>query len=546
MRKILLLIGLCCLFFFVGNNIVELTNPDEVFYVGTAKEMAQHNTWSVPYLFNQPHFEKPILTYWLLRIGFVFFGTDSGFGGRFFPALFALFGVLAVYGLTFLAYGNRKKATYSSIVLMSSFLYVGLARTVFTDMIFSVFILFSLAAFFWGYQRRKQKAIGIVLFWIFAALAVLTKGPLGVLVPVLVVVTFLAMRRDLSFLFCWPLLLGFLLFLGISLPWYVFIVREYGHAFIREFFYNDHIRRVLESEHRSNDKWFFYPVAMLGGFFPWTLIVSAAFVYYVRRLAKGEKLLAIQHFLLIWIVVTFSIFQEAHSKLVSYIMPIFPALAIMAGDYLEEKVRGHGRNIKRLFLVSGILLFVLPAAMVFAVFKYQQYLPSLPIVASFVVFYLSMIGLIILCVKRKKLIWSIYLLAAQALFVLCALFVSYPRIADYVTTKNAADYLMSNNKVEGRILGYKMNVRGVRFYTGHDVAFFNVKKNSFFSPHPIVDLNSDERVLAFLKVQPVTYGILDKKNWKEIERLTARYGVKAELLKVMGNQYVVKVQPATR
>ena len=97
-RKVLTLIAFGLLLFMVGNHVVNLTHPDEVFYAGTAKEMLEQKTWSVPYLFGQPQFEKPILTFWLIQAAFVVMGVTS-FAARFFPAVFALLGVFAVYFL---------------------------------------------------------------------------------------------------------------------------------------------------------------------------------------------------------------------------------------------------------------------------------------------------------------------------------------------------------------------------------------------------------------------------------------------------------------
>ena len=100
LKQVFLLIVLSYFCFMFGNGIVSLTNPDEVFYTQTAKEMIKFNSWMTPYLFGQPQFEKPILLYWFLRVAFMVFGLTS-FAARFFPALFAIIGVVAVYFLGF-------------------------------------------------------------------------------------------------------------------------------------------------------------------------------------------------------------------------------------------------------------------------------------------------------------------------------------------------------------------------------------------------------------------------------------------------------------
>ena len=199
LKYILILFCLACIFLILGNNILTLTDPDEVFYSLTTREMMEQNSWMTPYIFGQPQFEKPIFTYWLMRIGFTLFGFTP-FIARLFPAIFAILGVIALYLLAMLGFRNEKKAFISALVLMSSALYIGLARTVFTDMIFSVLILFSLVSFYWGYARQQHKGTGILLFFIFSSLAVLTKGPLGFLIPFLIILAFLSIEKDIKFL----------------------------------------------------------------------------------------------------------------------------------------------------------------------------------------------------------------------------------------------------------------------------------------------------------------------------------------------------------
>jgi len=162
-KYVFILFVLSYFFFMLGNGIISLTNPDEVFYAQTAKEMVKHSSWLVPYLFDAPNFEKPILLYWFLRFSFILFGISS-FSARFFPALFAAFGVIAVYCFGLFGFKNSRKAFYSALVLMSALFYIGMARTVFTDMIFSAWILFALLSFFLGYTRNVHKGTSIIIF----------------------------------------------------------------------------------------------------------------------------------------------------------------------------------------------------------------------------------------------------------------------------------------------------------------------------------------------------------------------------------------------
>ena len=525
--------------FFCGNNIVSLTNPDEVFYVQTAKEMARQGTWTTPYIFGQPQFEKPVLTYDLIRAGFLLFG-ETPYAARFFPALFALIGVLAVYFMAAVAWRDEGKAFTAAMVLMTSGLYIGLARTVFTDMIFSVFILLSLASFYAAFCRPSWKTSGFLLFHVFAALAVLTKGPLGLGIPLLVVLVFLALRKELSFVntagFWW----GSVLFLLIAMPWYVLILQRYDGAFIREFFYNDHWRRLIEAEHLKNDRWYFYPGSMAVCMFPWVLFVVAACVKALRDFYQ-RKTSAFQSFLVIWIVVVFIIFQSAHSKLVSYIFPLFPALALLAGEYLHERIQRQEALFSRLFLGTGCMLAIIPVAFLVAAVKYPAYLPSKPLFLAGVGVELLFIVVAGIFVLRKNARLATGIFSLQMPLLIFLLFAVHQNIEPYVSTKEAAAWLMNGRTVNGKVLSSKFFARAVLFYTGKDVVLMNVNSSNFFSPHPVPDLNTEAKVLELLKSQPETFGILKKDSWKQLKGICERNGFFAQQLNVVGDAYVVKV-----
>lgn len=199
-RAVLFLIAASYFFFMFGNGILSLTEPDEVFYSQTAREMTQQHSLFTPYLFGQPQFEKPVLFYWLLQASYALLGETS-FAARFFPALFAVLGLLAVYWLGILGFRDRKKAFFSALLLMSSGLYAGLARTVLIDMVFTVLILYALLSFFWAYTQSERRGAGMILFFVFSALAVLAKGPLGAAITLGTVVSFLFIKRNMRFLF---------------------------------------------------------------------------------------------------------------------------------------------------------------------------------------------------------------------------------------------------------------------------------------------------------------------------------------------------------
>ncbi|MCX5714311.1 MAG: glycosyltransferase family 39 protein, partial [Candidatus Omnitrophica bacterium] len=538
-KYILILLGLSYLFFMLGSGGLALTNPDEVFYTQTAREMISHHSWLTPYLFGQPQFEKPILLYIFLRIAYLIFGISS-FSARFFPALFAGVGIVSVYFLALLGFEDRKKAFLSGLLLASSGLYIGLARTVFTDLIFSVFIVLALNLFYLAYIDKKKEGIGILLFFVFSGLAVLTKGPLGLLIPLLIIFLFLFFKREVKFLISPYFFWGALIFALLAAPWYVFMIRSYGHAFTHEFFYNDHIRRILEAEHLSNDTWYFYPLSMFGCMFPWSIFVAAALVCLVRRAVRGFS--SFQVFLLCWIGVGLVIFQSAHSKLVSYIFPLFPALAIVGGDFMHEfsSAQKKGRLFFIISFISIAALIIFPVLLAVALLRFPEYLSDKRPVFIFIPVYLSYIGLNLFFVFRRKFLNCVYMLVfAIPLLLLFFAFID-KNVEPYISSKDACDFLLKNYKIDNAIVCSKPYLRGVRYYSDKEVAVADPYGSNFFSPHPVPFLDSDEKIRDFMKKQSVTYCVLKKSALSDIERAVANQG-RFQLLKVIGNEYVARV-----
>ena len=539
-KSIFILLALSFILLMLGNNILSLTNPDEVFYSLTAKEMAQHHTWMTSYIFGAPQFEKPILTYWLLRVADIFFGFTN-FSMRFFPALFGILGVLAVYFLGLIGFKNERKAFICGLILMSAGLYFGMARTVFTDLIFSVFVLFSLASFYWGYTFKEKKAIGVLLFFIFAGLAVLTKGPLGMLITFLTVFFFLLVRKELKFMLSPVFFWGFLLFLAISLPWYILMEMKYGAAFNKEFFYNDHYRRLIEAEHSSNDRWYFYPFSIIGCMFPWCLYVLLALFYSLKNLKRNPNPFYL--FLFLWMAVVFLIFQPAHSKLVSYILPLFPALAMICGDYLSNAALNEFRN-KQLFIaniITLLIILVFPIGLIVASRVFSTYLSSsIPVYIFFSLFMILAVWFAYLVFKDKisKIVYPLIFIVPMALFFSFSI---HEDVEPYVSSKNVCAYLTQNYAIKGPIVSSKFFARGIRYYTNSEILILSIPAGNFFSPHPIVFLDSPDKVRAQLDKYPDTFFILNKyyANFMK-EKFSDKYFF--AVFKQFGNVYLLQLK----
>jgi 4-amino-4-deoxy-L-arabinose transferase-like glycosyltransferase len=493
-------------------------------------------------MFDQPQFEKPIMVYWLLRAAALPFGLTS-FAARFFPSLFAIAGALAVYLIGVAGFRDERKAFLASLILMTSAIYVGLARTVFTDMIFTVFILLAMLAFYWGYAHPARKAAGLVLCFACAGLAALTKGPLGLLLPLAVIVLFLAVRRELRFLLSWPTLWGALVCAAIAVPWYWLMISRHGAAFTNEFFYNDHVRRVIEAEHHSSDTWWFYPAFLTAGVFPWSLFLVAALVSLARRLKQSMDPFLV--FVALWIYVMFCIFQMAHSKLVSYVLPLFPALALLTANFIVDAfVQARPRRAASLAAAgTALALLSVPFAGTLTAFKMNLPLGPAVFIALGVACLFPLAAAWFILAFRSGNLWrTATALAAVTALVLAIVGCLAGPVEPYLTPRRAIQYLEANYPVKGTIVTTPFFARSVKFYTNRDVAALNLAGRGFFSPHPIPMLNDIQTAWDFLRRQPVTYAVVDKAGARQLHVLSAK-DLRCEILKVFPNQYLIRTQP---
>jgi len=540
LKRISILFLICCGLFLVGNNLFSLSDPDEVFYSLTAHEMAAKNEWATPLIFGQPQFEKPPLTYWLLETAFKTWG-ESPFTARFFPAVFACLGVMAVYLLGLMGFKDERKAFLSAVVLATGAFFDGMGKTVFTDMIFTVFILGAMTCFMWGFSDRRQQGIGFIGFYVFCALGTLTKSPLGFVVPQLAVILFLLYQRQINFLKSWWVLAGILLYLSLALPWYVYIYHQYGQPFIHEFFYNDHWRRLLVAEHRGNDHWFFYPMIMVAGLFPWSLFLLAAGVDLFKRLKSSVT--AIDYLSLSWVLAVLLVFQIAHSKLASYILPLFPALALMTGNFLGNGLSyiQDRKKMQNLLCASFFLLAVLGIAVMGAHKVCLHYISSqLPL------YFLSgslivISGMGITLALKERFQAALYVLALSLCPIFLTAFMVRTDLEGYVSSHEASEYIPQHSRAAMTVLTSKANARGIRYYTGQDIAIVDFSGKPFFSPHPVPILESTDEIIKVLKSQRLTYGVVRKTAYQYLLKNCAKQ-FHVTLLRVIGYDYVVRIE----
>lgn len=338
--------------FFLGNGEIWITDPVESNYTETAKEMLFSGDYVSPRIYGNFWYDKPIFFYLELIAAFKIFGINE-FAARFFPAVFGMLGVFTTYFFARHLY-DRKTGFYAAIILLTSFEYWLLSKTIITDM--TLFVFFSLTLIFFYLAYRKKKTSLYYFSYAFAALATLTKGPVGIVLPGIIILIFIALTRRANRFFH-SLLVGLFIFFGISLCWYYPMFKIHGQAFIDNFFGVHNILRATVSEHKQWDVWYYYLAIFFLGFFPWSLTVFLAFKKYwvskkswLKMIRKDEKTL----YLFVWALTVNIFFQCMATKYSTYTLPAMLPCAILLARFLRTKVS----LVKRMFFFN-IFFYIL-------------------------------------------------------------------------------------------------------------------------------------------------------------------------------------------
>ena len=359
LRDLLILAVVLGIPFFQYLGALPLIDPDEGRYAEIPREMLERGDLITPTLNYVKYFEKPPLLYWINAASLKVFGQTE-FAARFPSALCGLLTVLATYIIARKLYG-RRCALLSAFILGTSAGFVMQSRIILTDMLLTFCLTAALGAFIVAALRegRRSKDFPWYLFYFFCALAVLAKGLIGMVFPAGIVFFYLLLSRRWRLLSEMRLATGLLLFLAVAAPWFVAVSLR-NPEFAHFFFIREHFERFTSTVHgRYQPFWFFVPV-LLGTMLPWVFFVPGALTRAWRDRHHDEGRAGI--YLLIWVLLIFLFFSKSSSKLIPYILPIFPPLAMLVGRRLDALADGRGREIKGIALMLGMGLLALGLA----------------------------------------------------------------------------------------------------------------------------------------------------------------------------------------
>lgn len=410
-KHVLALLAIGTLILFLNLGVPRLWDRDEPRNAGCAVEMLARGDWVVPWFNDELRTHKPVLLYWLIMTAYSVLGVNE-FSARFGSALLGLGTVLWTYVIGRRLFSPRV-GLLAGTVLASTLMFDVAARAATPDSTLIFFVTASIGAFVVGtFPARKSIAAsclessdaepqvagvlvasswrlpfpGALGVYLMMGMAVLAKGPVGVVLPVAILGLFVAiascprgdgaqripswlnailrvaspMHLTRSALKLRPLLAVAVVLL-VAAPWYLAVGYRTDGEFLRGFFWDHNVSRAMESREGHGGGWWFYPLAMLAGFFPWSVFALPVGLTVVRACRRSDAHAARLPLalLLSWCTVWVGAFSLAGTKLPSYVTPCYPALAVLVAFVLVEWIE-RAKEISTAWIVAafGVLSLV--------------------------------------------------------------------------------------------------------------------------------------------------------------------------------------------
>ncbi len=571
MRHQGLLAAIAGLMFFANLGAAHLWDVDEAIFSQAAKEMLQRGDHVVPYFNGQVFPDKPAMMYWLMIGAYELFGPTE-FAARFWSAIFGIGSVLVTYRLGRLMF-SPAVGFWSGLILASNLNFNIIARAATPDAILVFFSSLAVLLFVsgtaharpvsgednprnapWAGQTRFEPSWAAwVLVYAAMGCGVLTKGPIGVVLPTAVIGLFLlivragpiearpieivdragwrgALRRfalSAAGVFSiwhflrtvWSMrpLTALAVVLAVAAPWYVWVGVETDGLWLQKFFGVHNFGRFLNAMENHRGPIFYYVLAIAAGFFPWSVLFGPSLLHAKRQLAEMHPWRPGYVLVGSWFAVWVGFFSLAGTKLPSYVVPAYPALALFTGCFVESWLR-DSTAMSRVWtrLVWGTTALAGVAMLV-----------AFPIVAHFYLnddWILGALGLIPLaaavvgwvCSQRGQTRGAVCTLAVLGVALSIAMFgFGATRVDRYQDSPWFAQRIAENRPAgqEAAIGQFAYFRPSLVFYTDHPVEDIATAEGvpAFFAAHPgsAFVVTTDEHFDKFSSALPADVKVLD-------------------------------------
>ncbi|MGH8158930.1 MAG: phospholipid carrier-dependent glycosyltransferase [Rhodanobacter sp.] len=452
------------LVWFAGLGIRPLGEPDEGRYAEVAREMFATGDWITPRLDGFNFFDKPVLHYWATGFFYTLFGVHE-WTARLWVSLTGLLTVVASGWAAERLYGKRT-GWIAAAVLGSTLLFFAGAQISTMDMSVAAFLSVAIALFMVAQFDPRAEPYRVrlnLLGWASLALALLSKGLIGLVLPAIALLVFMCWERKADILRRMTVGWGMLAVVAISAPWFVAICMRHPD-FFDYFFIREHFGRFLTgADDRAKPVWFFLGIALLG-LFPWVACLPFSPAGWRKLCAAGRS----ERFLVCWIVVVLVFFSASRSKLPFYILPIFPGLAILVARRMsmltDRELVWRFLSIAIMAIAMAAVAWLYPAD----TRHLSRHTDLHPVLVWFALGLCALAGVsvlstVVLARWRQRLV-ALLLLGLGTLCVWQLLFANVGEVASELSAKPVARLMLPQMRDDTEIFTVHAYLRGLSFY----------------------------------------------------------------------------------
>ena len=337
-RITLPLLLLAALTFFAGLGRGAITDSDEGFYAESSREMVASGDWVTPHYNYEPRFQKPILYYWLTSATYLVTGAGE-FGARFWAAMAGV-GLVLVTAAAGRRWYDETTGLLAGAIVATNFGYFSIGRMALPDLPLTFCITLAIwAALVSTLEQERSPRKFVVLAALGLGLGFLMKGPVGLIIPAIVIVPVLMLERRSIGLNPADIVLGFLIMIAVAMPWYLLMWSRHGNDYLQSFFVGDNLERFATSRFNDPRPWWFYLPVVAGGLLPWTPL-ALVWLGPITQLLRGRRAVGtIDLRLLMWALLPLIFYSISVGKQPRYVLPVLPPLALLLASSIVERTQ---------------------------------------------------------------------------------------------------------------------------------------------------------------------------------------------------------------
>ena len=488
-----ILVVFSLIMFFLNLGGRDLWAPDEGQYAQISQEMIETGEWVIPHLNGTPSAQKPPFFNWAVSVLSLPAGRVTELTARLPSAIMGMVGVLAVYWLGRGLFG-RRTGLLSALIMATSPIYFHQARWVQVDMVYSTFVCLTLVCFYYGYTNNVNRNRYFLLGTVFMSLGTLSKGPAAIVVPGLVILLFLVLRKRLREFLTRDLLLYLVVCIILISPWYIFVYLKAGTDFAWEVIVKHNFYMFFETWSHKRP-FYYYFINLPWEFFPWIVFLPAAILNMLSNDEERDQRL----FLFVWFIGLFCFFSLSQAKQGKYILPLFPAIALIVGRFWDDVLSGKQSvpYAKGLLLPAVFLAIVMVFGSAGAAWMVSEKHPaflkvSLPIGT---ICALSGAAIFIMAVfERKKALFATIVVSLLVIATYLTTFIN-PKINHY---KSPRSFCEETVKI---IKDKELGIYGIFFHQMGPYVFYTGRKLRTFDNEGAVAgfFSTQERVFCIMR-----------------------------------------------